>query len=262
MDGRVETDKMPIWALPLFSWLISFYFLLGFSTDLGFPPSQNISSGNAIFIALWLLFIFLPFFNKIKIGKFLELEREIEKAKIEVKELKEELRFNLSMVSTSINTIGNLSNQVTVNLPGVTALEEDKINIDKSSPNTKGEAEIIRNELNIEGEDTVMALARTRIRIEHLLRNILTNHPETLAYYSKPAKYLSINKLFQAFLKVYEAYSNLEKPFTNVLNVCNAAMHAQYVSQAQADEALEIGARIIAILSDICATDQRKCDLA
>lgn len=249
--------KMPIWALPLFSWLISFYFLLGFSTDLGFPPSHNISKGHAIFVALWLFFLFLPFFNKIKIGKFLELEREIEKTKTEVKELKEELRFNLSMVTTSINTMGNLSNQVTVNLPGVTALEEDKRNLDKNSPNTKDEAEVIRNELNVEGEDTVMALARTRIRIEHLLRKILANHPATLAYYSKPAKYLSINKLFQAFLKVYEAYSNLENPFTNVLDVCNAAMHAQYVSQAQADEALEIGARIIAILSDICAPEMQ-----
>jgi hypothetical protein len=251
MANDKDTNQMPIWVLPVFSWLVSLYFFTGIAANFSFTPSPKFTANQTIILSLWLFFAFLPFFTRIKIGKFLELEREIKKANTEIKEFKEEVRFNLSMVSTSINTIGNLSNQVTVNLPGIAALEEDKRKLDESDPSSKRKAEEIREELTIEGEDTVMALARTRIRIEYLLRKILAKHPAALSYYAKPAKFLSQTQLIRAFLKEYESYSHLEKPFLNVMDVCNAAMHSQWVSNAQAGDSLDVGARIIAILADV-----------
>jgi hypothetical protein len=59
--------------------------------------------------------------------------------------------------------------------------------------------------------------------------------------------------LFSLFLDRNEDYIHLQEPFSYVVQVCNAAVHAQRVPQSQADEALEIGSRIIAILSKIDA---------
>ena len=87
---------MPSWGLPAISWLISLYFLSGVSSHLGFPPTIKITVGHLVYIVLWLFFLFLPFFKRIKIGKILELEREVEKTKTDIKEFKEEVRTNLS----------------------------------------------------------------------------------------------------------------------------------------------------------------------
>jgi len=111
-------NNMPDWALPLFSWIVSFYFLLGFTNKLGFPPSSSELNDVILLVFLWLFFLFLPFFSKIKIGKMIELEREITKTKEELSSFKQDIRNELSLISTSINTIGNLSSQVTVNTQG------------------------------------------------------------------------------------------------------------------------------------------------
>lgn len=91
-------NQMPIWALPALSWLVSFYFLLGFVSNLGFPPDRSLLTGDALYVFLWLFFLFLPFFKKIKIGSVLELEREVERAKEELREFKAEMRTNLSVL--------------------------------------------------------------------------------------------------------------------------------------------------------------------
>jgi hypothetical protein len=197
-------------------------------------------------------FFFLPFFKRIKIGKLLEIEREVEKTKGEIKEFKDEVRANLSLISTNINTIGNLSNQITVNLPGLADIEELKRRLDETtSPRAKEEVQGIRDELVLEGEDTVMALARTRIRIEHLLRRILGKRITVSIYPDKPIRFLTLQQMFRLFLLEHREYTHLEQPFSYVVQACNAAIHAQRVTQSQAEEALDIGARIIAVLSDI-----------
>ena len=68
---------------------MSFYFLAGFIADVAFPPKPEIKAGHVLFLLAWLFFLFLPFFKRIKIGKFLELEREMEKARVEFKEFRE-----------------------------------------------------------------------------------------------------------------------------------------------------------------------------
>ena len=112
-----KNQGLPAWGLPALSWLISFYFLAGFVSNAGFPPSRTVLTGDALYVFLWLFFLFLPFFSKIKIGGFLELERQVEQAKQELREFKSEVRNSLSVLSTNVNTIGGMSNSVTVNIP-------------------------------------------------------------------------------------------------------------------------------------------------
>jgi len=250
---------MPNWGLPALSWLISLYFLSGVSSHLGFPPTIGITAGHLLYIGLWLFFLFLPFFKRIKIGKVLELEREVEKTKTEIKEFKEEVRSNLSLISTNVNTIGNLSNQITVNFPALAEIEEIKRRLDeKSETGTKEEAKEIKEELILDGEDTIMALARTRIKIEMLLRKILGKRTKVSRFGDSPIKFMSLQKLFTLFLDQNEDLTHLQEPFSYVVQVCNAAVHAQRVPQSQADEALEIGSRIISILSKVDTEEPNK----
>ena len=56
------------------------------------------------------------------------------------------------------------------------------------------------------------------------------------------------------FIHEYEEYAYLLKPFLYVTRVCNAAIHAQKVSEQQAEEALALAAQIIAVLQEIADT--------
>lgn len=243
---------MPNWALPLFSWTVSFYFLLGFVAKMGFPPSPVLSSTDATYLAVWLFFLFLPFFKKIKIGKILELEREVEQTKNEVKQLRESVQQNFSLMASSINTISNFSNQVTVNLPGTSAVEEDKRKLEKETENkTPQEIAEIKSELTLEDEDTIMALARTRIRIEHLLRSILGKRTRVEKFGDRPVKLMGLPQLFKLFAEEFPQHSELGGSVSYVNKVCSAAIHAQRLPQGSAEEALEMGARIISVLDKV-----------
>ena len=251
-----DNNKAPLWGLAALSWLVSFYFLYGFILNVGLPPSRNIVLADAFYASLWLFFLFLPFFNKIKIGKWIELERELSKTQGELREFKTDIRNTMTVLSTTVNTIGNLSNQVTVNLPGLGELEALKRKIDdQGTPKTKKEAEDIRADLLLESEDTVMALARTRIKIEYLLRKILGKRSVN-ALRDDVVKYMGVRQMFNMFVKENPQYEFLVEPFLYVNQVCNAAIHAQRVPEEKSSEALDLGSRILAVLSDIAVTNE------
>lgn len=249
-------NKAPLWGLAALSWLVSFYFFSGFILNVGFPPSRSLAPADVLYAGLWLFFLFLPFFNKIKIGKLIELERELTKTQGDIKEFKAEIRNNISVLSTNINTIGNLSNQVTVNFPGLGELEALKRKVDnQGTEKTKKEAEEIRADILLESEDTIMALARTRIRMEYLLRKILGKRVTLNAIRDEMVKFLGLRQMFSMFVKENPQYQYLLEPLMYVNQVCNAAIHAQRVPEEQASEALDLGARILAVLSDVAATN-------
>lgn len=254
MNQAHRENKMPTWALPALSWLVSFYFLVGFASNIGFPPDRALLIGDGVYVVLWLLFLFLPFFSKLRIGQFLELEREVERAKGELQQFKTEIRSSLSVLSTTVNTIGTMSNQVTVNIPGLAELRSAREGLENHVPAaTKDEAREVKQGLLLESEDTTMALARTRIEIERLLRTILGKATSVNALRDQSVKFLGAKHLFDMFVRENEEYSYLLKPFSYVMQVCNAAIHAQRVSDEQAREALSLGSNIIATLSDITA---------
>lgn len=250
MSDKPE-PKMPVWALPALSWLVSVYFLLSFAANVGFPPDRQLLIGDALYVLLWLFFLFLPFFKKIKIGSFLELEREVAKAKEELREFKAEVRNSMSVLSTNVNTIGGMTNQVTVNIPGLAELREARKIVEAKAPTeAKQTAEQVEERILLQSEDTTLALARTRIDIERLLRQILGKRTSLTAGKEDAVKFLGINKLFDLFISQNEQFAYLSKPFRYVTQVCNGAIHAQRVSDDQAQEALALGAEVIAVLKE------------
>jgi len=156
------------------------------------------------------------------------------------------------VVSTSINTIGisNLANTTNININLQALLEKAKEELRQANhPAQEEEIQEIEDELLLEGEDTIMALARTRIRLEHLLRRILSKGENDEA--PKDIKFMSASGLFRLFMKKHPEYKYLDNSFEYVLRACNAAIHAQSVSEGQAREALGIGASLIATLRKI-----------
>src|SRR5258706_16152405 len=111
---ELPRGQMPSWALPALSWLVSFYFLAAFTANVGFPPDRRVLIGDALYVFLWLLFLFLPFFSKVKLGSVLDLDREGARAKEGLRGFKAEVRGNLSVLSPNANPIGGMTNQVTL----------------------------------------------------------------------------------------------------------------------------------------------------
>ncbi len=246
----MKNNELPIWLLTLISWLFSAYFLISFHLNVNL--SQPVPTMYYLFLVLGVSLAFLPFMSKIKIGTLLELERQIKETKNEVKDFKEETRQMLSIISTNVNTIGNLSNTININLPKMGQLSQAKeAFVQQSDPETLQESEKIRDELSLESEDTILALAKTRIKLELLLRKILGKRIKSVSGDSKDIKYTSFGQLYRRFLKEYPEHTSLESSFAYVGQICNAAIHAQRVSEGQASEALDLGAKLIAFLDKI-----------
>lgn len=245
-------QKMPAWALPLVSWVVSLYFLLGFAKNVGFPPDRRLFAGDGLYVLLWLFFLFLPFFTKIKIGGFLELEREVARAKEELRDFKSEIRNSMSVLSTNVNTIGGMTNQVTVNIPGLAELREARRTFDAEvPPRAKQTAEQVEERILLQSEDTTLALARTRIEIERLLRKILGKQASLSPGKEQAVRFLGINRLFEIFIAQNEQLAYLTKPFRYITQVCNAAIHSRSVTAEQAQEVLALGAQMISVLKEI-----------
>jgi hypothetical protein len=248
MEPNKQEFKIPAWAFPLLSWIVAAYFLIAFLKKSAFPP--DLTTGTTALGVPALVFLFFPFFTKIKIGKVLELEREVQKAKKDLSDFKTEVRSTLSVLSTNVNTIGGMSNQITVNIPALAELQRARQDVASAIPvKAKEEAEKVENRIIRQSEDDkTMALARTRIDIERTLREVLGKQtylpPEKL----ESVKFASITKLFAMAAEIYPTLPSLQTAFKYVNQVCNAAIHGQRVSDQQADEAIALGAEVLAAL--------------
>jgi hypothetical protein len=194
-----------------------------------------------------LLLLLLPFFKKVKFGD-VELEREIENTKREVSDLRANMQQQFSMLTTSLSSISNLNSHVNLYLPGYQEI--------------KKEAEIVEERLRTETsdntadkvllphEDRMIELARTRIRLEYLLRGILQKR-QAVKNADRDIRFLSLNQLTAEFLGQYPDFLYLSKSFDYVTRICNASLHAQVVDEKQAQEALKLGESLILALNKL-----------
>lgn len=236
--------QFPFYAI---CWTIGFYLLRQSAIRISLDDEKTITT-QLLFLLLFSIFlILLPFAKKMKFLNVFEIEREIKETKQEVKDFKSEIRQSLSVLTNSLNaSIGNMHNQVTVQVPGIETLKKaNKVIEEKGQYKDDISFQDIKEELSIsEDEDTIMALAKTRIKIETLLREILnkrTVYPDN----SSNMKFLSLNDLYRQFTKEYPQQRYLTHTFKYVQQVCNAAIHGLNISFGQAEEALELGTRII-----------------
>lgn len=248
------------WWLTIPSWVIALYFGCVFCLKAGFPPKTDLLVSDAFFVGLFLFFLFLPFFNKIKIGSWIELEREVKEAKKEVvaakdelREFKAEVRNMFSVVSTNV-AMQKMSNQFNFyrdapdadELRAAQATVEAKANLSKTDRSVEDYKDQVRAQ---ENSDTPLMLAKVRMDIERLLRQIVGARTITDKPGHDPIKFATTSQLFQRLVASNDNYIYLKEPFSYVNRVCNAAIHAQTLSNEQANEALRLGAQIVEALS-------------
>lgn len=242
--------KLPEWLIAVFSWIVSSYFLIGFLHAEGFPAAQILSPGDAALGFFGLLFLFLPFFEKIKIGKILELQREVEKAKDELGEFKAEVRNSMSVLSTNVSSISGMTNRISFynNIPTVSEMAHEAQVLDDKAPETVNAAKEVQEDLLDPEEDIVISLFKTRVEIERILSGIVGKSAGPSS--SGNIRVTGLMRLFDAFLAQNPRYGYLKNSLRYVNQVCSAAIHAQQVSPDQAHEVLVLGAKIIATLKE------------
>ena len=244
--------ETPSWLSVVITIVISLYLLILFHLTVNLANPQNIQPIHYLVLLLGVLIPLVPFIQKLRIGKIIELERNIQQQKEEVRDFKNEVRQLITVVSTSVNSISNLSNTTNLNFDFADLLKQAKEQLNQADAQpTPQEVQDVKRELLLDNEDTVMALARTRIQLERLLRQILGKKTQYENKSSDDVKYLSAGRLYRMFLKEYPDYQYLETSFEYVLRICNAAIHGQQVPSGQAQEALEIGAKLISTINDL-----------
>lgn len=251
-----DNNELPAWLSVVITLIISVYLLIVFHLTVNLLDPQNVQPIHYLILLLGVLIPLVPFIQKLRIGKLVELERNIKQQKEEVRDFKNEVRQLISVVSTSLNSISNLTNTTNVNIDLADLLRKAKQELNEADVEpAPQEIQEVKRELLLDNEDTIMALARIRIRLEHLLRRVLG---KSIQYTNKPSedvKFLSAGRLYRMFLREYPNYQYLESSFEYVLKICNAAIHGQQVPSGQAQEALELGARLISTLNEILGSN-------
>ena len=233
------------WWITVPSWIVSLYFGIGFVVKAGFPPKTDLLISDMLFVGLTLFFLFLPFFNKVKIGSWIELEREVIEAKKEAAATKDELRELKNEVRLHIQHTNTVSPQFNIHMADLLRQQSEKVE-EKLGEKGREKAAEVKLELQADG-DLNYALAKVRIDIERLLRTIVGRSLDVQAGDTSP-RFVSLSKMFDALVQGNSSYSYLREPMRYVLAVCNAAVHAQNIDAGQAQEALTLGAQIIAAL--------------
>lgn len=240
--------------LIIICWSIGFYMLHVSATRID-PDDTKKVEGLIVFLFVFSVgLILLPFLKSIKIGKIIELEREIEETKTELKETKAELKQSISLALSTINTsISSLNNSINITIPGVDEMrkEIEKLQSQKSEVSEKTlEEELDEVIENTEG-DLNFALAKTRMEIERLMREILNKRTSINENTIQDIKFLPLTKLFGAITDLHPNFKEYHHSFRYVQSICNAAIHGQKISYRQAEEALQLGIILINELKKI-----------
>jgi hypothetical protein len=74
MSDKAKTPDVAPMPLRIASWVMAAYFGIDFFRSVGFFPNDDGLLKHAVTGSLFLLFLFLPFFRKIKLGELIELE--------------------------------------------------------------------------------------------------------------------------------------------------------------------------------------------
>jgi hypothetical protein len=169
-------------------------------------------------------------------------------------EFKAEIRS--TVLSNNINRISGFSNRLTLNIPSSNEIRQVRDTVEERSPiEPTGNIGQDDTEDVLQREDPTLALASTRIEIERLLRKILDKRTDISPQETGRIKTAGLPSLISNFIARYPDYQYLRDAFRYVTQVCNAAIHAQVVSDDQAMEALGLGKQIIAILHRVLKED-------
>jgi hypothetical protein len=138
---------------------------------------------------------------------------------------------------------------ISVEVPSVPEIEEQRRVLEEKAPATANAALEVERDFLQQDDDIVIALFKTRVEIERLLRTIV-GKSTTLPPGKENIRMAGLPQLFDIFVAQNPKYKYLRKSLRYVNQVCSAAIHAQQVSEQQAREVLALGSKIIATLDD------------
>lgn len=245
----------------LFTWSIGGYLFSVVISKIDPNYPNDIKNEHWIILFSSIFLLLLPFVSKISLGSILKVEREIEKTKKEVKDYKEFTQNQFQFLTNNLNFLSqNLSNNINIynSAPDVETLKKANDALDKYDPNN--EQQKLEEELDLEpSEDEwfwIFNLLKIRIELEKELRILLEKSTNISISRNIDIKYLSLNKLFDMYVRKYPDSEILREPFRLFSNVANSAIHGQNIDKTQYEEAKEIGVKILrniridAILAD------------
>jgi hypothetical protein len=185
--------------------------------------------------------LILPFFKVLKFGDF-ELQKELEDTQEELKEFKKEYKLELNNI-----LLNKISNNIYIEMPKSDELENENKIIEQKTAGIdfKGKkVKDIEEELAFDDE-AVLNLSKIRIKIEQQLREILNLRKEK---YERNIKSISLKKMVNLFIEKYPGNVYLLNSFESVIDVCNAAIHGQYIQKDEAKDVMQLAAKLIMIL--------------
>ena len=234
---------------PILSGAASLYFLWVFHEHVGFPPTKGLTPTSALYLALFVLFLFAPFVQRFRLGRLIEFESKVEEVRSEVKEVRTETRELVSTVSAVATAITASVNQsVVLNFPSsewAQAAREEMSTAFGDAPLSEGQEEDIQEYRDLSASDVNFALARLRMDIESELRRILGKRLSTDDPSRMRGKFLTARSLFRTLVSREPKYQQMRSSFDYVLEVCNAAIHGQRIAEGVASEAIGMGLKIL-----------------
>ena len=222
---------------------MSLYFLWVVHEHVGFPPREPLTATSATYLTLFVFFLVAPYVRSFKLGRFIEFEAKIEAVKSDMKEVRTETRELISTVSTVATAISASVNQNIVQIfPSSewaqAARQEMSEALGDASEGAKQQDDV-REYMNLSASEPNYALARLRMDIERELRRILDRPVST------ESRSLTARSLFRTLVSEEPKYQQMRSSFDYVLEVCNAAIHGQRMSDGVASEAVGMGLRIL-----------------
>lgn len=211
------------------------YFALIANTQYGFPPDWTGSAGISMVIAL-VLFL-LPFAKEFSLTGVFSFKAKVSEVKREVSDFKTEIREQIRIQNSNIS---NVSNNVSVHLPGLSETYRAEASIRQKNPNSsvfdeqKNEQLYRRFEL-LEQTELAFEMAKLRIQLEKRLRELLALHTNLKP--KSDRRFLSLHKMWRMYVDSRPDAEYLERAFRVVLDVGNAGAHGQTVSLDVAVEA-------------------------
>ncbi len=234
---------------PILSGATSLYFLWVFHKHVGFPPSKPLTPTSTIYLALFVIFLLAPFVQRFRLGRLIEFETKVEEVRSDMKEVRTETRELISTVSAVATAISASVNQnIVLNFPSpewARAAREEMSTVFGDAQEPDRQEDEIQEYMELSASDPNYALARLRMDLESELRRILGKHQYTEDPSSRRGKLLTARPLFRTLASMKPKYQQMRKSFDYVLEVCNAAIHGQRVSEGFAYEAIGMGLKIM-----------------
>jgi hypothetical protein len=231
-----DNPRLPTWALPTLSWVVSAYFFIVFFKNAGFLPGHALVVEDALYGGFALLFLFFPFFSKVKIGSLLELERQIAKTQEELRDFKTEIRSSISVRNTNVVTIG---------FP-----KGEKQEVDAHvSPEVKQQVQQFEESLETTVEEPARAIKGVWQEVGSLLRSILRKRTPAGTLQEFSILFSDVPELWKQFRRDHPQYHYLDRSFDYLTAAWTVVTRNEALRDAEAQEALSLGARIVAVLS-------------